>query len=155
MHRFVFRLESVRRLRQQQEQAIQVELAVAMRERNAVANEILASRDAEAELYEYLRQPGRTAAEMSHVAAYGSLHRQRIFDMGVKLRQYDKSVELVRTRLADARGRREALDRLREKDHAQWRTALLQEEQAEHDEVATMRAGRARAAEAGGWQVVA
>lgn len=145
MHRFVYRLESVRRLRQQQEQAVQVELAVAMRERNLVVEEIRRSRDAEADLYEYLREPGRTAAEMAHVASYGTLHRQRIFDMGVKLRQYDKGVELIRARLADARGRREALDRLRDKEQAEWRAAQLREEQAEHDEIATMRAGRGRA----------
>jgi hypothetical protein len=35
------------------------------------------------------------------------------------------------------------LDRLHDKELATWRTAVLREEQAELDEVATMRAARA------------
>lgn len=123
---------------------MQVELARIMRERNAVAAQIAASRDAEAQLYEYLRQPGRSAAEMAHVARYGTWHRQQIFSLGVKLRQFDKGVDLVRARLTEARARREALDRLRDKEHAAWRAAALREEQAELDEIATMRAARDR-----------
>jgi flagellar export protein FliJ len=142
MQRFTFRLESVRRLRMQQEQAVQVELARVMRERNDVVAQMEQSRQAEQELYEYLRQPGRTAAEMAHVARYGTWHRQQIYNLGVKLRQFDKGVELVRTRLTDARARREALDKLRDRERAAWRDAGLREEQAELDEIATMRAAR-------------
>lgn len=148
MKRYVFRLESVRRLRLQQEQAVQVELARVMRDRNAVAAQIAASRTAEADLYEYLRAPGRSAAEMAHVARYGTWHRQQIFSLGVKLRQFDKGVELVRSRLTEARARREALDRLREKELTAWRAAALREEQAELDEIATMRALRDRSLQA-------
>lgn len=148
MKRFTFRLESVRRLRLQEEQAVQVELARVMRERNVVAAQIAESREAEAQLYEYLRAPGRSAAEMAHVARYGSWHRQQIFKLGVKLTQYDKGVELVRQRLTAARARREALDRLREKQLREWRTQVLHEEQAELDEIATMRAARDRSFEA-------
>lgn len=142
MHRFTFRLESVRRLRMQQEQAVQAELARVMHERNAVVAQIEHSRTAELELYEYLRAPGRTAAEMAHVARFGTWHRQQIFSLGVKLRQFDKGVELVRTRLTEARTRREALDRLHDKEHAAWRAELQRLEQAELDEIATMRAAR-------------
>jgi len=133
----------------QHEQAVQVELARVMRERNAVVEQLAASRDAEAELYEYLRTPGRSAAEMAHVARYGTWHRQQIFSLGVKLRQFDKGVELVRTRLVEARAKREALDRLRETQHAAWQQRMRREEQVELDEIATMRAGRSlRAAQA-------
>lgn len=118
---------------------MRVELAGAMRERGAVVARIEASRSAEQELYEYLRTPGRTAAEMSHVARYGSLHRQKIFDQTVQLRQYDKGIELIRTRLVDARAKREALDRMYEKARAEHRAEQLAEEQRELDEVATMR----------------
>ncbi len=144
MQRFVFKLEAIRRLRVQQEQVVQVELARVMRERNDVVAQITQSRDAEAQLYEYLRAPGRSAAEMAHVARYGTWHRQQIFSLGVKLRQYDKGVDLVRGRLTEARARREALDRLHDKEHEAWRLQTLREEQAELDEIATMRAGRAR-----------
>ena len=142
MHRFAFRLEAVRRLRLQEERSVEVELARVMRERNAVVEQMAASRAAEQELYEYLRTPGRSAAEMAHVARYGTWHRQQIFSLGVKLRQFDKGVELVRTRLVDARARREALDRLHDKEFAQWQRAVQREEQAELDEIATMRAAR-------------
>lgn len=142
MQRFVFKLEAVRRLRVQQEQAVQVELARVMRERNAVVEQIARSRAAEQDLYEYLRAPGRTAAEMAHVARFGTWHRQQIFSLGVKLRQFDKGVELVRTRLTDARARREALDKLHDKEREAWRLAGQREEQAELDEIATMRAAR-------------
>lgn len=142
MQRFVFKLEAVRRLRVQQEQAVQVELARVMRERNGVVAQIAESRAAEQDLYEYLRAPGRTAAEMAHVARFGTWHRQQIFSLGVKLRQYDKGVELVRARLIDARARREALDKLHDKEREAWRVAGQREEQAELDEIATMRAAR-------------
>jgi flagellar FliJ protein len=142
MQRFTFRLEGVRRLRMQQEQTVQVELARVMRERNLVVQRIEESRAAEQELYEYLRAPGRTAAEMAHVARFGTWHRQQIFNLGVKLRQFDKGVELVRARLQEARARREALDRLHEHEHEAWVTQLRREEQAELDEIATMRAAR-------------
>ena len=142
MQRFVFRLESVRRLRMQQEQAVQVELARVMSERNAVLQELIDSRDAEQELYEYLRAPGRTAAEMAHVARFGGWHRQQIFSLGIKLMQFDKGVDLVRQRLVDARSRREALDKLHDKEREAWRLAAQREEQAELDEIATMRAAR-------------
>lgn len=142
MQRFTFRLESVRQLRMQQEQAVQVELARIMRERNAVAGQLDASRRAEQELYEYLRAPGRTAAEMAHVARFGTWHRREIHNLGIKLQQFDKGVELIRTRLTTARARREALDRLREHQHEAWRLQSLREEQAELDEIATVRAAR-------------
>jgi flagellar export protein FliJ len=144
MQRFTFRLEGVRRLRMQQEQTVQVELARVLRERGVVVEQIERSRAAEQELYEYLRAPGRTAAEMAHVARFGTWHRQQIFSLGVKLRQFDKGVDLVRARLTEARARREALDRLREKEHAAWRAAALREEQAELDEIATLRAARSQ-----------
>lgn len=142
MQRFVFKLESVRRLRLQQEEAVQAELARVMRERNVVAEQLATSRAAEQELYDYLRAPGRTAAEMAHVARFGTWHRQQIFNLGVRMRQFDKGVELVRTRLVDARARREALDRLREKELEAWRAAAQRAEQAELDEIATLRAAR-------------
>jgi flagellar export protein FliJ len=142
MQRFVFKLEAVRKLRLQQEQAVQVELARVMRERNTVLQDLIASRDAEQELFAYLREPGRTAAEMAHVARYGTWHRQQIFSLGIKLMQFDKGVELVRTRLTEARAKREALDKLHDKQHEAWRLAGQREEQAELDEIATMRAAR-------------
>lgn len=146
MKRFVFRLESVRRLRVQQEQVVQAELARIMGERNAVLTQLTASRDAEAELYEYLRTPGRTAAEMSHVARYGTWHRQQIFNLGVKLRQFDKGVELIRKRLTEARAKREALDKLHDKEKAAWEVQVRREEQAELDDIASIRAANMRRA---------
>lgn len=148
MKRFAFRLESVRRLRLQQEQAVQAELARVMRERNVVLEQLDASRTAEAELYEYLRSPERTASEMAHVARYGTWHRQQIFNLGVRLRQFDKGVELVRVRLTDARARREALDRLREQEHVAWEREIRREEQAELDDIASIRAANQRNAAA-------
>jgi flagellar export protein FliJ len=126
----------------QQEQAVQVELARIMRERADVVKQLEHSRAAEQDLYGYLRAPGRTAAEMAHVARFGTWHRQQIFSLGVKLRQFDKGVELVRSRLVDARARREALDRLKAKQYSAWRAEALRVEQTELDEIATMRAAR-------------
>jgi flagellar export protein FliJ len=142
MQRFVFKLEAVRRLRVQQEEAVQVELARVMRERNGVLAELIKSRDAEQDLFAYLREPGRTAAEMAHVSRYSNWHRQQIFSLGIKLMQFDKGVELVRSRLVEARARREALDRLHDKQLEAWRLAGQREEQHELDEIATMRAAR-------------
>ncbi len=126
----------------QQEQTIQVELAKVLRERNEIVQQIAQSRAAEQDLYEYLRAPGRTAAEMAHVARFGTWHRQQLFNLGVRLRQFDKGAELVRNRLTQARAKREALDRLREQEHEAWLAETRREEQAELDEIATMRAAR-------------
>ncbi|MCW2949867.1 MAG: Flagellar export protein FliJ [Thermoleophilia bacterium] len=142
MKRFHFTLESVRHLRQQQEEVVQVELARAVRERAIVVKQIEVSRAAEAALYDYLREPGRTAAEMAHVANFGALHRQQLYKLGINLRQFDQGVELIRTRLVTARAKREALDRLRERQYDAWRAEMLRSEQAELDEIATMRATR-------------
>lgn len=149
MKRFEFQLESVRELRRQEEETVRVELAVGMRGRNDVARSIDDSRRAEQHLYEYLRSPGRTAAEMAHVARYGTLHRQKIFDLGVKLRQFDKGLELIRRRLVDARARREALDKLYERQLDEHRRAWLAAEQAELDDIAAMRHAARRRAEVG------
>jgi flagellar export protein FliJ len=142
MQRFVFQLESVRRLRVQEEQVVHAELARVLRERQVVVDQIADSRNAETALYDYLREPGRSAAEMAHVAQYGTWHRQQLYSLSIKLRQYDKGVELVRTRLTAARAKRKALDTLREREHARWRTEQLRIEQAELDELATVRAAR-------------
>lgn len=140
MKRFVFPLDSVRRLRIQQEQVAQTELARVMRERAAVLEQIDESRRAEQDLYEYLRAPGRSAAELAHVARYGSWHRHQLYTLGVRLRQFDKGVELAQDRVREAHGRREALDRLHERQHAAWERGMRLQEQAELDEIATMRA---------------
>jgi len=142
MQRFRFTLESVRQLRRQEEEVVQVELARAMRERGLVVAKIEESRAAEEALYAYLREPGRTAAEMAHVANFGTLHRQQLHRFGIHLRQFDQGVAIIRQRLVTARAKREALDRLRESQQAAWRKEFLATEQAELDEIATMRATR-------------
>lgn len=142
MQRFVFRLARVLQVREQEEQAVQVELGRVLRERAGVMEQLDASRQAEADLYEYLRQPGRTAAEMAHVAQFGTLHRQRIFDLGVKVRQYDKGAELVRTRLIAAQAKRKALEKLRDSQLEEWKAEQLREEQIELDDIASIRAAR-------------
>jgi flagellar FliJ protein len=142
MQRFTFTMASVLRVREQEEQAVQVELARVVRERAGVLEQMRMSRTAEEELYEYLRQPGRTAAEMRHVAQFGTLHRQRIFELGIKIRQYDKGVELVRTRLIAAQAKRKSLEKLREQQRSAWETEFRRLEQEELDEIATMRAAR-------------
>ena len=139
MKKFSFRLEAVRRIREQEEQLIQVELATALRERALVADQLDASREAEQRLYAYLRDNDVNAAELQHVSEYGSLHRQKIYQTTVQLRNHDQAVERIRIRLVDARARREALDRLRDRQQEQHRKAWLAEEGRELDEIGGQR----------------
>lgn len=150
MRKFTFRLETVRRLREQEEQLVRGELAEAMRTRVAVELELVASRDAERDLYDYLRDGSPDVTQMAHVAQYGELHRRQIYHLGVKLQRHDKAIEGVRARLVEARRRREALDRLHDRRRDEHRRAMLAEEQRDLDEVAGMRHARAATAGLGG-----
>jgi flagellar export protein FliJ len=144
MKKFVFRLEAVRRLRAQEEQLIEVELAGVLRDRASVQQELDRSLAAEQDLYEYLRTGAPTAADMDHVARYGHMHRQRILKARINLDTCDRAVNRVRQLLAEARQRREALDRLCERDRELHRKAWLAEQAQELDEIGSIRAARAR-----------
>jgi flagellar FliJ protein len=141
MKRFKFTLEAVRKIRRQEEQLVQIELATAMREQAVVADQLATSRQAELDLYEWMRTSALSGASMAHVSQYGTLHRQRIFDTEVQLMHLDERVDRVRERLIDARARREALDKLRERELERHRNEMLAEESRELDEIATLRHG--------------
>lgn len=121
---------------------MQVELARVIRERAGILEQMRLSRVAEEELYAYLHQPGRTAGEMAHATQFGTLHRERIYQLGIKVRQYDKGVELVRNRLVISRGKRKSLETLRDQQYTKWQHEFRRLEQEELDEIATMRAAR-------------
>lgn len=137
MKRFNFKLEAVRRIREQEEQLVQVELATAVRARGEVVAELERSKAAEADLHAYLRSPQLSASDMLHVSRFDELHRQKIFQLSVQLRSSDEFVARVRQRLVVARARREALDRLKERQQDAHRLAGLAEEAKELDEIGT------------------
>ncbi len=142
MKQFTFRLEAVRRLREQEEQAVQTELAGALRERGVLQRELDLSRDAEQAMYDYLHASTLSGAQLEHVAQYGMLHRRRILDARIMIKQSDERIARVRARLVEARAKREALDKLCEKQKEEHRKHWLAEEIRELDEIAGQRAQR-------------
>lgn len=142
MQRFNFKLAKVLSLRLQEEHAVQAELARVLRERAVIVDELNVARSAEANLYAYLHVDGRTAPEMAQVARYGSMHREHIFNLNLRLSQYDSGVELVRKRLVSATAKRKALEKLKDKQEAKWRDEVAAFEQAEIDEIASIRHAR-------------
>jgi flagellar export protein FliJ len=139
MRKFRFKLEAVRQLREQEEQAIQVELAAALRERAVFEASLTKSLAAEQELYRYLREGTLSAPELEHISRYGEHHRRCILDSRVYLRHHDRQTERIRMRLAEARAKREALDKLEANQRAAHRAEGLAEEARELDEIAGQR----------------
>lgn len=139
MRKFAFKLEAVRRIRRQQEQLVQVELAAALRDRTDVITQLDASRQAELQLYEYLRTSKLSGDQMLHVSRYDALHRQRIVDLTIQLHNRDQAVARTRQRLVEARAHREALDKLEQRQRDQHRHEWLAAEVRELDEVGAQR----------------
>jgi len=149
MKKFRFRLEAVRRLREQEEQAVQTELAAALRERGNLEAGLQESRDAEQAIYEYLHETTLSGAQLAHVSEYSVLHRRRILDARVMLASCDKRIARVRVRLTEARAKREALDKLCERQREDHRKQWLAESVRELDEIASQRFARASGMQAG------
>lgn len=145
MKRFRFTLEPVRAVRKQEEQLIQVELATALRERTDVSRRLDDSRAAEVQIYTYLRETRLSAQDLSHITRFLELHRQKIVDAVIQLRHTDDAIERIRVRLAEARARREALDKLEAKQREAHRMQWLAEQARELDEIGTMRHARRNA----------
>lgn len=139
MKKFAFRMETVRRLREQEEQMVRVELASALRDRSVLQERLDRSRQAEADLHAYMRSSALTAADLRHVSKYDELHRQKIIDAIVQLSYADQAVERIRARLVEAQAAREALDRLKDRHREAHRQQMLAEEAKELDEIGTMR----------------
>jgi flagellar export protein FliJ len=143
MKQFTFTLETLRRIRKQEEQLVQLELAEALRDRTAIADKLNTSLQAEQDLYAYMRSGQLDARELRHISRFDELHRQRIVDATVELKFQDDAVGRVRERLKEARVKREALERLKVKQKERHTALQLAEQQRELDEIATQRAARA------------
>ena len=141
MRKFRFKLEAVRKVRMQEEQVMQAELSSAMRERAEHQQRMDDSLAAEADLYAYLREGTFSGAELEHISRFGELHRKTIFDARIHLHHHDGLVERARQRLVEARARREALDKLCEKQRERHRQEWLAEEARAIDEIASQRFG--------------
>lgn len=150
MKKFQFRLEAVRRLREQEEQLVQSELAAVLRERRQLEFNLAESRAAEDSIYAHLRQDELSGAQFAHISQYGALHRRRILDITVTMQHCDERIGRVRTRLAEARAKREALDKLRKRHHEDHRKRWLEEEIRELDEIGSQRSRRYGALTSGG-----
>jgi flagellar export protein FliJ len=144
MKKFRFKLAAVQRLRQQEEEMVQAELAAAMRQESEINDVLEAHRAAEQDLYAYVRQGNLAAHELEHIAKYGHLHRQRIIDAQVELHRHMQSTQRIRARLTEARQRREVIDRLETKHRAAHREELEHEWARDLDDIATVRHARKR-----------
>lgn len=142
MKRFRFTLEPVRRIREQEEQLIQIELASSFAVRAQIEERLNNSREAEKKMREHVRSGSLQSSELAHISRYDELHRQKIVDAMSQLAIQDQTIIRIRQRLAEARTKREALDKLREREETRHRVESLREEQAELDEIGTMRHAR-------------
>lgn len=145
MAKFTFQLESVLRHRRMVEEQRQRELAMVLKER--------------AELREQLRQMQQTisrskrqlcdgligAVDVDRVAGfarYSAQVTQRARGYVLKLASVEKRIEEARGRLLEAKRARRALELLRERRYAQWKLEQERREAAALDELAVQRHAR-------------
>ena len=142
MKKFSFKLAALQRLRHQEEELVQSELAAALRHEVGIVETINTHRSAEQDLYDYVRTNDLSAAEMDHVAKYGALQRQRIIDAQIELMRQEETTTRIREKLTVARQQREAIDRLEERHRERHRIEMEQEWARELDDIAMQRTAR-------------
>lgn len=142
MKKFSFKLAALQRLRHQEEELVQSELAAALRQEAGIKETITSHRAAEQDLYDYVRTSELSAAELDHVAKYGALQRQRIIDAQIELMRHEETTARIREKLTIARQQREAIDRLEERHRERHRVEMEQEWARELDDIAMQRTAR-------------
>jgi flagellar export protein FliJ len=132
--RFHFKLDPVRTLRENHEQAVMKELAAELDQAAALRREL---GDAEERL-EAARTPGEptaTGAELAVRQAYVERVERQLREAQHRVDVQDGHVESTRTRLAVAVRERQTLDRLEERRRAAHDLELRRAERTEADEV--------------------
>jgi flagellar export protein FliJ len=132
--RFHFKLDPVRTLRENHEQAVMKELAAELDQAAALRRELT---DA-AERLEAARAPapaGATGAELAVRQAYVERVERQLRDAEHRLTIQDGHVETTRVRLAHAVRERQTLDRLEERRRAAHDLELRRAERVDADEV--------------------
>jgi len=138
--RFQFRLETVRRIREQAKDARLRDLAVAVRNLNASERTLQKLGDRLSETMEELRGfKGQGLLDVSTLRAqqyFGVWLDWQIRDAGEEMKEKRKAVEAERSKLAAANAQFKAIEKLRERAMERHSLQVRREEQAAMDEIA-------------------
>ena len=143
--RFHFRLETVRRLREQIKDARLRDLARAVRQLNDSQRSLDNLSDQLSVAMNELRgTKSQGVLDLSALRAqqyFGVWLDWRIRDVGIDMREKRKAVDVERANLAEANARLKAIEKLRERAVRRHALQVRREEQMEMDEIAGRRSG--------------
>lgn len=144
---FRFRLQRVLEVRSEAERVAQRTLAAAVDEA-ATARELreamAAIRDAGEESLARVQALGPTAGALRTFAFVQGRIEERVALATASLAQKETRVDATRAELVEAFLARSVVDRLRERQHEQWREDATRADRRQMDEVALVQHGRAR-----------
>jgi len=147
--RFRFRLETIRRVRKQAEDAQKRLVAHKLQEVVQTRSKIDGINEAlraESDSIRFSQGAGVLDVPMLRYRQfYLTSLRNRLFEMQESLLTRNKALNIERKKLAELSAKRKALDKLREKRWQAHQEALRRQEQTETDEVAVMRFVRSAA----------
>jgi flagellar FliJ protein len=139
MARFVFKLSGVLKQRKHEEQSRQRDLAERQAQLAALAMSLQRLNDSVAASNDDLRSNRLTGAlDMSFLGAHRRFvlaMRQQAIELLQKLALAQRHVDEANARLAEAAKRRKAIEKLREKQFAQWRAEMDRKEMIDLDEI--------------------
>ncbi len=138
MPKFKFDLDALLKIRRQEEQRLQIELAALVHERVAIETELrrhdLKLREGRTELRAGLTGHLDVSLLRQHAVATRSGQR-RAQQAVLRLAGLQRKIDSATARVAVAARKRRALELLRERRHLEWRQSLEKREQAALDDL--------------------
>ena len=135
MRRFRFRLASLLRLRSQIERSARKELALAMAEVNSFDQKLAAAAQGLADCAD---QAARTDSVGRLARAMESGLRRHQWRLNRQRKSAEQKLDAVRVDYMQKARELKTLNRLRDTEYEEWRTAVQRTEQAELDEMALL-----------------
>jgi flagellar FliJ protein len=137
---FTFRLERVRSLRSQAEDAAREELAqqlaLRMRGEAMLRQATLAAADARAAGLAAVQRPGASGSDFMAAQAFLERRERERREAALELDRQDAEVEVSRGRLTEAARERQVIDRLEQRQRTAHEAAWARRGQVELDEIA-------------------
>jgi flagellar FliJ protein len=143
MKKFVFRLESLLRLRRHREELEEVRLGDLMRERQECeeAKEQLQNRLVQT-LQQMTARTETTSGELNLYRNYALSLESKLLDLGLSLRKLQAQIEVQRSVLVKVRRHRKVVDRLKDKRRERHQYEQDRKDQAELEELHLLRRGQ-------------
>ncbi|MAT72601.1 MAG: hypothetical protein CMJ58_24145 [Planctomycetaceae bacterium] len=149
MARFKFRLATLRRLREQHRDELRGRLAEAYEAERLLAEQRRGVHDETATLRDVQRQMVSAASpnvnQLLEAQRYGALLQSRDAALGKQMQQVAEEIERRRLAVVEADRQVKALDKLEDRQRAEFDAVQLQIQQKEMDEIAGQRRGAVEA----------